>query len=169
MKSTGVIRRIDELGRIVIPKEIRKNLNIREGETLEIEINNNQIILEKHSEMINIDKLINQIVSIFGGLSSDIIIITDREKIISSSLENLKFNIILGFNEYFENRQIVTNNYKELVHIGNDEISGYFNINPIIEMSNVIGLIIIVSKTKQDYSYLLKFIEKLIINKVDIN
>ena len=45
MKSTGVIRRIDELGRIVIPKEIRKNLGIREGDNLEILIENDKLTL----------------------------------------------------------------------------------------------------------------------------
>ena len=46
MKATGVVRRIDELGRIVIPKEIRKNLRIRDGENIEIytDINNNIIL-----------------------------------------------------------------------------------------------------------------------------
>ena len=42
MKATGVIRRIDELGRIVIPKEIRKNLRIKEGENLEIYVDNEE-------------------------------------------------------------------------------------------------------------------------------
>ena len=37
MKSTGVVRRVDDLGRIVIPKEIRRTLRIRDGESLEIE------------------------------------------------------------------------------------------------------------------------------------
>ena len=49
MKATGVVRRIDELGRIVIPKEIRKNLRIRDGESIEIYTDNlNQIILKKY-------------------------------------------------------------------------------------------------------------------------
>ena len=47
MKATGVIRRIDDLGRIVIPKEIRKNLRIRVGENLEIYVNNKKVSLEK--------------------------------------------------------------------------------------------------------------------------
>ena len=45
MKTTGIIRRIDELGRIVIPKEIRKNLRIKNGESLEIYLENDSIIL----------------------------------------------------------------------------------------------------------------------------
>ena len=49
MKATGVTRKIDELGRVVIPKEIRRNLGIRDGESLEIFINEDSIILKKHS------------------------------------------------------------------------------------------------------------------------
>ena len=43
--NTGIVRKIDELGRIVIPKEIRKNLNIRNGEDVQIFIQDNSIVL----------------------------------------------------------------------------------------------------------------------------
>ena len=49
MKSTGIIRRIDSLGRIVIPKEIRKSLKIFENDMLEISLDNNVIKLQKTS------------------------------------------------------------------------------------------------------------------------
>ena len=48
MKSTGVVRRIDDLGRIVIPKEIRRNLRIKEGDNLEVFIEGEDIILKKY-------------------------------------------------------------------------------------------------------------------------
>lgn len=48
MKSTGMLRKIDELGRIVIPKEIRRNLNMNEGDPLEIYINGEEVILKKY-------------------------------------------------------------------------------------------------------------------------
>ena len=51
MKSTGVVRRIDDLGRIVIPKEIRRNLKIRDGENMEIFIDLDSIILKKYSKL----------------------------------------------------------------------------------------------------------------------
>ena len=47
MKATGIIRRIDDLGRVVIPKEIRKNLRIKEGDNLEIFVEKEEIILKK--------------------------------------------------------------------------------------------------------------------------
>ena len=47
MKATGVVRRIDDLGRIVIPKEIRRNFKINEGDSVEIYVDNNGIIIRK--------------------------------------------------------------------------------------------------------------------------
>ena len=47
MKTTGIVRRIDELGRIVIPKEMRKNLRIKTGDNLEIMVNDDTIVLKK--------------------------------------------------------------------------------------------------------------------------
>ncbi|MDU1421961.1 AbrB/MazE/SpoVT family DNA-binding domain-containing protein [Clostridium sporogenes] len=49
MKSTGIVRRVDELGRIVIPKELRRTLNIEEGDGLEIYTEGEQIILKKYA------------------------------------------------------------------------------------------------------------------------
>ena len=51
MKSTGVVRRVDDLGRIVIPKEIRRTLRIRDGESLEIFVDREMIALKKFSKM----------------------------------------------------------------------------------------------------------------------
>ncbi len=48
MKSTGIVRRVDELGRIVIPIELRKTMDIKEKDPLEILVNNDQIILRKY-------------------------------------------------------------------------------------------------------------------------
>ena len=48
MKSLGIVRRVDELGRIVLPSELRRSLNIEERDTLEIFTNDDQIILKKY-------------------------------------------------------------------------------------------------------------------------
>lgn len=51
MKATGIVRRIDDLGRVVIPKEIRRSLKIREGDPLEIFIENNCVCFQKYSTL----------------------------------------------------------------------------------------------------------------------
>ena len=94
MKATGVVRRIDELGRIVIPKEIRKNFRIKEGENVEIYIDDNNIILKKYSELKNVSDISSNIIdSVFSVINKDIII-TDTSNImeLSSSLKNVFFN-----------------------------------------------------------------------------
>ena len=57
MKTTGIVRRIDELGRIVIPKEMRKNLRIKTGDNLEIMVNDDTIVLKKFSEIENLETI----------------------------------------------------------------------------------------------------------------
>lgn len=49
MKATGIVRRVDDLGRIVIPKEIRRNLGLREGEAMEIFLEDNCVCFKKYS------------------------------------------------------------------------------------------------------------------------
>lgn len=51
MKSTGVVRKIDELGRIVLPSEIRRVFGIHEGDELEISVSGEQVILEKRRDV----------------------------------------------------------------------------------------------------------------------
>ena len=51
MKSTGVVRKIDELGRVVLPSELRRVFGIREGDELEISVNGEQIILQKRQDL----------------------------------------------------------------------------------------------------------------------
>lgn len=86
MKATGVVRRIDDLGRIVIPKEIRRNLRIREGDSIEIYIDGNEsIVLKKYSLVESINNFISQYVEAVYASSKKEIIVTDTEKIIAAA------------------------------------------------------------------------------------
>lgn len=68
MKATGIVRRIDGLGRIVIPKEIRRSLRIREGESMEILVSSDgEIILTKNSPAQGIEPLAGGICRGTGG------------------------------------------------------------------------------------------------------
>ena len=96
MKQTGVTRKIDELGRIVIPKEIRKNLGIRNGEALEIFTNEDSVILKKYFEVRKYEDLSDKLCELIKNIYNVDLVITDREKVISSSnkeiVENSKLN-----------------------------------------------------------------------------
>lgn len=86
MKATGVVRRIDDLGRIVIPKEIRRSLRIREGDSLEIYTDgSDSIILKKYSHVESINNFIIQYVDAVYSSSKKEIIVTDNERIIAAA------------------------------------------------------------------------------------
>ena len=84
MKAIGVVRRIDDLGRIVIPKELRKTMRIKEGDSLEIFIDGaDKVVLRKYSPVQNINEIVNEfVIGLYEATKSDIII-TDNEQIIA--------------------------------------------------------------------------------------
>ncbi len=93
MKSTGVVRRIDDLGRIVIPKEIRKTLRIRDGESLEIFTDNEAITLKKFSVSGNLTEVSQVLLDIVYNTIHKNILVTDRDNVIAASGE-LKKDIL---------------------------------------------------------------------------
>jgi AbrB family transcriptional regulator (stage V sporulation protein T) len=84
VKATGIVRRIDDLGRIVIPKEIRRILRIRNGESLEIYIDEPElIVLKKFSPMSELEDFAKEYVDSIYTTVKHNIVITDRDKIIA--------------------------------------------------------------------------------------
>lgn len=82
MKETGVSRRIDELGRIVIPKEIRKNLKIREGDQLEFYVEKEYVVLRKKSSLQGLDEDIEHLLEVLYKKINKVILLTDLDKVI---------------------------------------------------------------------------------------
>lgn len=60
MKATGIVRRVDDLGRVFIPKEIRRRLGIREGDPMELYMDGSSLILKKYDPMTNAKDAIKQ-------------------------------------------------------------------------------------------------------------
>ncbi len=86
MKATGVVRRIDELGRIVIPKELRKNLRINEGENIEIYMDDNEnIILKKFSSLKKISDLAFYVVNSINQITKLNCLIFDSDSVVAYS------------------------------------------------------------------------------------
>lgn len=86
MKATGIVRRIDELGRIVVPKEIRRTLRIREGDPLEIFTDKDgEIVLKKYSPIGELSIFAQEYVDATAQILGCPVCVTDRDQIIAVS------------------------------------------------------------------------------------
>lgn len=85
MKATGILRRIDELGRVVIPKEIRKTMKMREGEELEIFTTEEEVVLKKYSELSSMESLSRSLVTAIHKASGKAAFVADGDKVIASA------------------------------------------------------------------------------------
>ena len=84
MKATGIVRRIDDLGRVVIPKEIRRTLRLREGTPLEIFTDREgEIILKKYSPMMELTAFAGQYADAMAQSTGLIVCITDRDQVVA--------------------------------------------------------------------------------------
>ncbi|SDC81023.1 MULTISPECIES: stage V sporulation T C-terminal domain-containing protein [unclassified Candidatus Frackibacter] len=85
MKATGIVRKIDNLGRVVIPKEIRKEMKINNGNTLEIFVDqDDSVILKKYSPVEELDRVEDYIDTLVETTDCDVMI-TDADKVVASS------------------------------------------------------------------------------------
>ena len=86
MKATGIVRRIDELGRVVIPKEIRRTLRIREGDPLEIYTDREgEVILKKYSPIGEMGDVARQFAESLHRIVGHVAVITDRDVVLAAA------------------------------------------------------------------------------------
>ena len=86
MKATGIVRRIDDLGRVVVPKEIRRVLRIREGDPLEIYTGNSgEVILKKYSPINELSQFAGEYVETINKVLGGTIIVSDTDTVIAAS------------------------------------------------------------------------------------
>ena len=155
MKATGVVRRIDDLGRIVIPKEIRKTLRIKEGSPLEIFTEKEgDIILRKYSPIGEILAFSAEYAESLAKVTDLIAIITDKDTVIAVSgttkKDLLEQKISQDLEKIIDKREAVITDSKDAILItekGNKEKEAKAQvIVPIISDSEVVGSIILLSK-----------------------
>lgn len=148
MKTTGVSRRIDDLGRIVIPKEIRKSLKIRDGELLEILVDEEKIILSKHSSMKSIEDTARLCVESVNETLNLNILVTDRDKVIAASSQlrkkYLDKDLSMDVSEMLLKHNPVIQKEPKKIKIDNEneELTSYISY-PIIVEGDVAGSVII--------------------------
>ena len=86
MKATGIVRRIDDLGRVVIPKEIRRTMRIREGSPLEIYTDRDgEVIFRKYSMMDGISDLASHLCDAIHTVTGRCVMVTDRDTVLAVS------------------------------------------------------------------------------------
>lgn len=163
MKATGIIRRIDNLGRIVIPKEIRKNLRLKNGENMEIFINENEnIILRKYSQIDKLKEFAKDIVDSISSITKNNVLITNTDIIIAANNKKKEY-----INKEISNQIIeLINKRKEVdqdtnINLIDSKIEeSNFALYPIIVSGDAIGSIIILSDDEitSQHTLLLKII-----------
>ena len=153
MKATGIVRKLDSLGRIVIPKEIRYNLHIKDGDNLEIYIDRDSIILKKFSNIDNISLLSDDIVSSINYIIDETVLITDLEKVISCNgnrkKELINKYISKDLYELIKNRRSNVFNKEKIVIVDKEEEVCSYAITPILVNSEVIGSIIVIALDRE--------------------
>lgn len=154
MKSTGVIRKIDDLGRIVIPKEIRKNLRVKNGDNLEIFIDEDSIILKKYSMIEKIPDIAQTLTDAVYTFIKHTIIITDTDNVIAATgpLKDKYLNKHISHEleeSILRREKLIQNYFKPFKVIDNEKMICSYITTTIILSGEVVGMIVILDEKEK--------------------
>lgn len=170
MSTTGIVRRIDDLGRVVIPKEIRKTLRIKDGEALEIEVVNDNIILKKYSSLGDIQGFLDILIQIVNKIIHKSIFIFDTDRIISESGYGKERCVNYNISDYIyhlmsERKVDFSSSDVDVEIIKGQILHGHYLFSSIIPNGDVVGGILIFSEeeeiNEQDQMFLKLIVETL--------
>lgn len=153
MKATGIVRRIDDLGRVVIPKEIRRTLRIREGDPLEIFVDRDgEVILKKYSPISELGDFAKEYAEALYDSLGNPVLICDRDTYIAvaggSKKEYLNKSVSELVEKIMEDRHSVLESPKgklSFVDSLEEEVQSY-TAAPIIANGDPIGAVLIIAK-----------------------
>ncbi len=152
MKATGIVRRIDDLGRVVIPKEIRRTMRIREGDPLEIYTDKDGgVIFKKYSLMGGLGDFAGQMCETLNKTTGEIAVITDRDACIAVAgtprRELADKRISSELEQIMEGRQIYQHKSGDTPLAVCEENEKYFVscAAPILSEGDVLGCVLFVS------------------------
>ena len=155
MKATGIVRRIDDLGRVVIPKEIRRTLHIRESDPLEIYTDNEgQIILKKYSPIGEMTTFAKQYSDSLAAVSGHTAVISDRDQFIAVSGGNkslINQAVSQELEQCMNERETImaVKGEKNFIRLGETEADYEQEaITPIICEGDVIGCVALLNDSK---------------------
>ncbi|MBO8433845.1 MAG: stage V sporulation protein T [Tyzzerella sp.] len=158
MKATGIVRRIDDLGRVVIPKEIRRTLRIREGDPLEIFTDREgEVILKKYSPVGELGTFAKEYADSLSQTVGHITCIVDRDHIVAVSGGSKKDfydkNISADLENCINKRNtvIAKRSDSNFVPVLEDDLEDVYNtqlISPIISEGDVMGALLFLANDK---------------------
>ncbi len=154
MKATGIVRRIDDLGRVVIPKEIRRTMRIREGDPLEIYTDTDgEVIFKKYSPIGELGPYTKQYVDVLGRTTGVPVVICDRDHVIAVSGMPKKDMVGKRISPLLESYMERRNTYvfgqdKDNLIVSEDSPKPVSVMTPIIGGGDVMGAVVLMSTDK---------------------
>ena len=154
MKATGIVRRIDDLGRVVIPKEIRRTMRIREGDPLEIYTDaDGEVIFKKYSPIGELSPFAAQYAEALNKGIGTAAVICDRDHVIAVSgipkKEALERRISQVLEQLMESRRVYNSKGVEdemypIEGLDRTALSAY----PVISAGDVVGCVVLLKNEK---------------------
>ncbi|MDD7739753.1 MAG: stage V sporulation T C-terminal domain-containing protein [Fusicatenibacter sp.] len=157
MKATGIVRRIDDLGRVVVPKEIRRTMRIREGQAMEIFTGREgEIVLKKYSPIEELTECASQYAKAMAQVVGHLVCISDHEQIVAACGPDQKHYQGKPISEEMEKviiaRTAVSARPGEREYIpilGEDTKKTSQVIVPILSAGDAIGAVMVIAKTPE--------------------
>ena len=155
MKATGIVRRIDDLGRIVIPKEIRRTMRIREGDPMEIFTSREgEILLKKYSPVGELGEFAASLAESLAQTLGELVCVTDRDYVIAAAGAGKKDYdgklLDAQMQSAIDKRSngIESQNSKDMIKVTADDAKAYARqaVATILANGDCIGAIVILSK-----------------------
>ena len=152
MKATGIVRRIDDLGRVVIPKEIRRTMRIREGDPLEIFTNNGEVIFKKYSPMGEMASFAVDLAAAMAQGSELVVAICDRERCIATGGGKalLEKEITSELENICEQRRLFTSDTGEKVYAFQGVQQKICVAAPVITAGDIVGCVVMLENVNHD-------------------
>lgn len=156
MRATGIVRRIDDLGRVVIPKEIRRTMRIREGDPLEIYTGSDgDVIFKKYSPIEELSDLAESCAEVIAKIGSAPVAICDRERIVAVSgtpnkRELLELRVSKSLESAMESRHLCAAEGGRGIAIAEGAPFVAMATAPILSAGDVMGCVMILKKSESD-------------------
>lgn len=166
MDNINFIKNIDSLGRVVIPMDIRRKLQINTGDVLNISCSDKEIMLSKYSNIGNNLRIV-EILKQFVEYMKINVILVDKDRVIFSNLVNPGINNSNKIKLLVKNGTSIKNIEEEYI-FGENKVKGFYNMVPIITKEGIDGSLIVFGSAEKNNYYLCELISKILMLELNI-